>query len=180
MTNTSLFCCIAAVFTARRLAALASFICVALLATGYALQYGWGLQPCPLCVVQRGVLYVLAISFAVTAYWANGQRRLGLVSIWLALVSLVGLGLASRHIWIQKHPELAIPSCFGSLGDMFAELPLLRFAQNLLNGTVECSKIDWTFVGLTIPQWTWLWFLLFTILAGCLPRLQALHRRSVD
>ena len=161
---------------ARKLALLAGLACFGLLGTGYFLEFVQNLHPCPLCVVQRGVLYLLGVSFLLTAWVANGQRTLRVAQVVLALFSLLGVALAGRHIWIQQHPELAIPSCFAGLEAMFDELPLPRFFQSLLNGTVECSKIDWSFLGLSIPQWTLLWFIAFFVLGLVLPKF-ALRRR---
>ena len=47
---------------ARKALALAALACALLLAYGYYLQHVLGLQPCPLCLVQRGFFYaVLAV-----------------------------------------------------------------------------------------------------------------------
>src|SRR5260221_534126 len=53
----------------KRLAfALGAAVCALLLGFGYYLQYAQGLEPCPLCLVQRGFFYaVMAIFIAAAA-----------------------------------------------------------------------------------------------------------------
>jgi disulfide bond formation protein DsbB len=45
----------------RRILALISVACVAMLAFGLYLQHVVGLEPCPMCIVQRYALILVAI-----------------------------------------------------------------------------------------------------------------------
>jgi len=38
----------------------------------------------------------------------------------------------------------------------------------IFRGSGDCSKIDWTFLGLTIANWSFLWFAAFALLAAWL------------
>ena len=51
----------------RRLLALVAAACVAMLAFGLYLQHVVGLEPCPMCIVQRYALVLVAVVAAVTA-----------------------------------------------------------------------------------------------------------------
>jgi len=55
----------------RRLYYAAPALLIAtLLGYGYYLQYVQGLEPCPLCMVQRGFFYLLIATFVIAALHA--------------------------------------------------------------------------------------------------------------
>jgi disulfide bond formation protein DsbB len=35
----------------------------------------------------------------------------------------------------------------------------------IFRGSGDCTKIDWTFLGLSIANWSFLWFMFFGVLA---------------
>ena len=55
----------------RRLLALVALLCVALLSFGLYLQHVVGLEPCPMCIVQRYVMVLMALVAAVGAVVAS-------------------------------------------------------------------------------------------------------------
>ena len=57
--------------TPRRVFALISMGCIAMLAYGLYLQHFDGLEPCPMCIVQRYALFAVAIIAGVTALSAR-------------------------------------------------------------------------------------------------------------
>ena len=52
----------------RRLLALVAAACVAMLAFGMYLQHVVGLEPCPMCIVQRYALILVAVVAGITAF----------------------------------------------------------------------------------------------------------------
>ena len=95
-----------------RIAALVpALACAALLGFGYYLQYFQGLQPCPLCLVQRGFFYAVAgtcIIAAIHAPQAWGRTVYGVVA---ALFAAGGFATASRQVWLQHLPPEKVPQC---------------------------------------------------------------------
>ena len=71
-------------------------VCAALLGFGYYLQYARGLEPCPLCHVQRGFFYAVMAVFMVGA--AHGPRRTAAIvyGVLTALFAAGGAAAASR------------------------------------------------------------------------------------
>lgn len=139
----------------RRSGNLTGFlICIALLAYAYYLQYARGLEPCPLCMLQRLAFFALAIAFLVAAIHragVTGSRAYGVVSF---LIAAAGASVSMRHVWIQHTPESKRPACgpgFDFLMDTFGPLDGVR---RILHGSGECGAVDWTFLGLSIPEWT--------------------------
>ena len=142
----------------RITAALPAFACALLLAFGYYLQYVVGLDPCPLCLVQRGFFYALIVVFGLAALH-NPQRIGRFFYCGLgALFALGGLAAAGRQTWLQHLPADQQPQCGPDLYFMLQNFPLSRTLQKLIQGTGECAKVDWTFLGLSIAEWSLAWF----------------------
>jgi len=134
----------------------------------YALyaQYVLHLDPCPLCVFQR-LAFALVGAIALVALVHNpkmvGQR---IYAVLLFLASGLGAGIAGRHVWLQHLPADQVPACSGMGLDYMRELfPLSEVITRTLTGSGECAKIDWHFLGLSMPEWTLLWFVGFGLLA---------------
>jgi len=129
-----------------------------LLGFGYYLQYAQGLQPCPLCLVQRGFFYAVMAVFAVAAL--HGPRRVGTVlySALAVLFALGGAATAGRQVWLQSLPPDKVPQCGPDLFFMLENFPLSRTLEKLFTGTGECAVVDWSFLGLSIAGWSLAWF----------------------
>jgi disulfide bond formation protein DsbB len=134
-------------------------ICGALLGYGYFLQYAQGLEPCPLCMVQRLFFYLLAAVCLIAAL--HGPARAGSIvyGILAALFALGGAATAGRQVWLQHLPADKVPQCGPDLMYMLENLPLARTLEKLVQGSGECAKVDWTFLGLSIAEWSLLCFI---------------------
>ena len=138
--------------------ALAALTCALLLGFGFYLQYGRGLEPCPLCLVQRGFFFaVLAICIVAALHGPakNGRTAYGVLA---ALFALGGGAVAARQVWLQHLPPDKVPSCGPDLYFMLDNFPLSRTLQTLFTGTGECAAVDWTFLRLSIAEWSLIWF----------------------
>jgi disulfide bond formation protein DsbB len=151
--------------TLRLASALGALACAALLAFGYYLQHVQGLDPCPLCLVQRGFFYALMTVFIVAAI--HGPGRIGQVVYGLltALVALGGAAAAGRQVWLQHLPPEKVPQCGPDLYFMLEHFPLSRTLRTLISGTGECAVVDWTFLGLSIAEWSLGWFVALFVYA---------------
>jgi protein dithiol:quinone oxidoreductase len=134
-------------------------ICAALLGYGYFLQYAQGLEPCPLCMVQRLFFYLVAGICLAAAL--HGPARTGSVvyGSLAALFAAGGAATAGRQVWLQHLPADKVPQCGPDLMYMLNNLPLSRTLEKLFYGSGECAKVDWTFLGLSIAEWSLLWFI---------------------
>ena len=148
--------------------AAGALACALLLAFGYYLQYVRGLEPCPLCLVQRGFFYAVIAVFVVAAL--HGPRRKGTL-VYGALGLLFAAGgaaAASRQVWLQHLPADKVPQCGPDLFFMLQNFPLSSTLQKLVQGTGECAKVDWTFLGLSIAEWSLAWFVALALYAAWL------------
>jgi disulfide bond formation protein DsbB len=143
--------------------ALPLAVCAALLGFGYYLQHIQGLEPCPLCLVQRGCFYAVALVCLVAT--VHGPRHIGitLYALLAALCAACGAATASRQVWLQHLPKDKVPQCGPDLFFMLENLPLSRTLEKLVQGSGECASVDWTFLGLSIAGWSLVWFVVLAV-----------------
>lgn len=145
----------------RPMMLLGLIITASMFATAMYMQHVMYLDPCPLCIVTRVVVLILAILF-LSALIINpsswGRRLLGLL---FTLSSLTGVIVSSRHSWLQHFPPVSEGSCGPGLNYWMNNLPAFEVIQNVFKGTAECSDVSWTMFGLSIPEWSLLIFLGF-------------------
>jgi disulfide bond formation protein DsbB len=126
----------------------------------YALyaQYIVGLEACPLCILQRMALIALGFVFAVAALHAPVGAGARAYAVLGALAALTGLGISGWHVYIQNLPPAEVPACgpgFDYIMDAFGWLGGLRM---IFTGSGECAVVNWTFLGLSMPAWVFIWF----------------------
>jgi protein dithiol:quinone oxidoreductase len=139
----------------RAAALVGAVVCAALLGFGYYLQYVQGLDPCPLCLVQRGFFYAVGGVLLIAALHGRGRAVYGSVA---ALLAAGGFAAAARQVWLQHLPPERVPQCGPDLAFMLENFPLSRTLQTLVSGTGECAVVDWTFLGFSIAEWSLAWF----------------------
>ena len=140
----------------RRVLALVSVGCVVMLAFGLYLQHVVGLEPCPMCIVQRYALVLVAIVSGVTAF--TDKRGLLMTGSFVTLLAAgFGAFVAARQSWLQWYPPEEA-SCGRDFYGMIEMFPLKRVIPMIFKGSGDCTKIDWTFLGLSIANWSFLCF----------------------
>jgi len=138
----------------RRLAnSVGALICVGLM--GYALyaQHVLLLEPCPLCIFQRVAVIATGIVFLLAVLHNPGRVGARIYGSLIAVTALLGMAVAGKHIWIQAQPEGSVPSCGASLDYLMDIMPVVDVIKKVLFGAGECAKIDWLFLGLSMPWW---------------------------
>jgi disulfide bond formation protein DsbB len=153
-------------FSYRSLAFLGLVICVASML--FAVLYLEGtlfLEPCPLCILDRIVIMSLGVLFLIA--WIHGPRTIfaKIYGVLCIVLSMVGIGLASRHIWLQNLPKDQVPECGPDLYFMLDTLPLFETLKKTLTGSGSCADTSWTFADLTIPEQTLILFVILLILS---------------
>ena len=130
--------------------------CVALLAYGMYLQHVVGLEPCPMCIVQRYALILVALLAGLTAALRGRSAHLGGLALVLVTAAF-GAFVAARQSWLQWNPP-EIASCGRDFYGMIESFPLQRAIPMIFRGSGDCTKIDWTFLGGSIANWSFLCF----------------------
>jgi disulfide bond formation protein DsbB len=132
--------------------------CAALLGYGYYLQYAQGLEPCPLCMIQRACFYVVMALFTIGALHGPGRIGTAAYSTLIVLFALGGAATAGRQVWLQHLPADKVPQCGPDLFFMLENFPLSRTFAKVFYGSGECAAVDWKFLGLSIAGWALVWF----------------------
>ena len=160
----------------RRAYAVVCLACLAGLAFAVYLQLAGGMNPCPMCIVQRYALVLVAIVAGVSAM-ARGRGALMAGSGLVVLLSGFGAFVAARQSWLQWNPP-EVASCGRDFYGMIETFPLKRAIPMIFKGSGDCTKIDWTFLGGSIANWSFVAFLGFALIALVLLARQFSRRRS--
>ncbi len=146
----------------RRVFGLIAAACLTMLAFGLYLQHIVGLEPCPMCIVQRYALIFVAAS-AVLA-WATRLKGLQIATAGVGLFSSgFGAFVAARQSFLQWYPP-EIATCGRDFYGMIETFPLKRAIPMIFKGSGDCTKVDWTFLGLSIANWSFICFVGFVLL----------------
>ncbi len=144
----------------RSLFFLAFLACVAMMGGALYLEHVVGLEPCPLCIVQRLCVIAFGVICLVAALHnpARGGRRV--YSVLTGLAALAGGAAACRQIWLQNTPPDPMASCMPTNFDyMLQALPFQKFVAWVLHGTADCAEVTWTLFGMSLPEWCLLAFI---------------------
>lgn len=127
--------------------------CTGLLGFGLYLQHALDLQPCPMCILQRYAFVAVGIIGLVAAIHnpAGWGRRA--YAVLVALAGLAGGGVAARHTWLEHNPP-AIADCGPDLEFMVGSFPLGEALPMIFRGSGDCSKVQWTWLNLSIAEWS--------------------------
>jgi len=133
--------------------------CSGLIGLALYLQEQEGLDPCPMCILQRYAF--IALGLVALAAAIHGPRRLALKFYGglVAVLAIAGAGVAIRHSYVQHFPPQT-ESCGADL-DFLVRLPLSKALPKIFQGTGSCSTVDWTMLGMSIPEWALVWFAAF-------------------
>lgn len=132
--------------------------CLGLLGFALYLQLVLDMLPCPLCVMQRYAFAFIAVACLICLVFPKFKRPALSFSL---LSSLLGGGIAAYQLWVISQP---LTSCgtdpiSGPLNSFFlAKLFPLMFKANGL-----CETPYDPILGLSIPAWACVWFVVFAI-----------------
>ena len=136
--------------------------CAAVLAVALYMEFAMGLDPCMLCMGQRFIYLGMAFVFMLAALhnpYFGGHKRYGFL---LFLLSLTGLGLAARQLYLQSLPVDLVPACGPSFSYMVDAFPFTDVLISMIKGSGSCAEVQWTFLSLSIAGWSFVLFGLFT------------------
>jgi disulfide bond formation protein DsbB len=149
----------------RSLLAVVFIMAVVAMSAGYYTQHVVGLEPCPLCIVQRMAYVSAGLAALIGALTGRFVRvRRGFASL-TALLAAAGAGVAGWQCWLIAHPpEWA--SCGRPFYWMLENNSLVALIPKLFKGEGDCLKVDWTLLSFSIPQWSLAIFVVMFIVAA--------------
>ena len=148
-----------------RLIYLVMFLaCAGLIGFALYLQHSLGLEPCPMCILQR-YAFILVGLIALVAAIHNpallGRRIYGGL---LVVMAATGGGVAIRHVYLEHNPP-KIFDCGADVGFMLESFPLTEALPMIFRGTGDCTKVVWRFLGLSIAEWSLICYVLLIVAA---------------
>jgi len=148
-----------------RLIYLAIFLaCAGLIAYALYLQHALGLEPCPMCILQRYAFVVVGIIALVAVIQNPASFGRWIYSALLVLMAATGGGVAIRHVYLEHYPP-KIFDCGADVGFMLESFPLTEALPMIFRGTGDCTKVLWRFLGLSIAEWSLICFALLIVAA---------------
>ena len=147
-------------------------LCVGLMVAALILQHSLNLEPCPLCIFQR--VFVISLGVVMLAGALHDPNGVGrkVYGALVLLIAVAGVVVAGRHVWLQHLPADEVPECGPGLQYMLDAFPLGETLELVFKGSGECAEVQWTFMALSIPEWTLIVFLglcafgIYLLLAG--------------
>ncbi len=150
----------------RRIAYFLAFaVCVGLMACALYLQYGEGLDPCPLCQFQRACVIAMGVVFLIAAIHNPGRGAATMYALLQLALGGVGIAFATRQVWLQSLPKDEVPSCGMGLNYMLETLPFTDVVRRVFAGSGECAEKGWEFLHLSIAGWALVFFVAMIITA---------------
>jgi len=148
--------------------------CAGLIGMGVYMQEVLSLEPCPMCILQRYAFWAIGLTALAAAL--HGPRRWGnKVYAWVIVVfAMLGGGTSIRHSYVQHFPP-PNASCGTDLEFLINNFPLAQVLPKMFSGSGECSKVQWSMLGLSIPEWALVWFVIFAAASFVVVR----YKRSV-
>lgn len=138
---------------------LALFLTIASLYFEYVTE----LAPCPLCIMQRLCVIMLCL-VALLGFFISRRALLITHTGLQTFFALLGMATAGRQVWLQHLPLDQVPACGPGLNFMLQYFPLKDVAHALFYGSGDCAEVHWTFLHLTMPEWTLAFFAIFLVL----------------
>jgi protein dithiol:quinone oxidoreductase len=145
--------------------------CFATVILALVIQTVYKLEPCPLCITQRMFFMGLGVLFLIGAFIKPASLLQKIFAALQVITALGGAGWAIRHWWLQAHQGEIIADCGVGFDYMFDNFPLEKMFKLIFKGTGDCAAIDWTFLGLSLPQLALIAFAGFGIYAIYLAKL---------
>lgn len=158
-----------------RVALALGFTCSGLVVVSFYVQHVLGVEPCPLCIIQRFTyLGLIPVFFVAAMLPAHGRAQR--LMIWTSVILTVGgLGVAGYQSYLQVFPTPVVARCSAALSYMLDNMAITDVLARLLHAGGDCSDTSFKVLGLTLAQASLLVFMSFTLTLAML-----LRRRPVS
>jgi disulfide bond formation protein DsbB len=134
----------------RLVPALIALFSAIALATAYVAQYGFGLEPCALCLWQRYPYWAtLAIGVLGTAAGPMPWLRKA-SAVLAALAFLAGAGIAGFHVGVEQGWWEGLPGCSGQVVREGMTVAELQQALEARTEVVPCDEPAFTLAGISM------------------------------
>ena len=141
----------------RTVLLLVAAISFALIGVALYLQHAHDMLPCPLCVIQRYLFLAVGLASLVGAFAGRIKAGAGVA----LLAALGGLGVVGKHLYVLANPGF---SCgIDPMETILNKIPTATLMPWLFEADGLCENATDGLFGLSIPQWSAVWFVLLTL-----------------
>lgn len=137
--------------------------CAGAMAFALYLEHFRHLDPCALCVLQRVAMIAAGAFFFIGIFFSGAARYL--IAALAGLASLTGTAIAGRHVWLQSLPPDQVPACGPPLEHLMKVMPWREALAFVLKGEGNCAVIAGEWLGISLPGWTLVGFVLLALWA---------------
>ena len=142
--------------------------CAGLVGASFFVEHVLGVEPCPLCIIQR-FTYIGLVPVFLAAAMTRPHGRAQRVLLWAAAVlTLAGLGVAGYQTQLQLFPAPLAATCTASLSYMLDTMAVTEVLARMLHATGDCSDTSFKILGFTLAQASLVIFLSFSVLLATL------------
>jgi len=145
-------------FTRRQVNAFGAAACAGMMGFALFAQHVMGLEPCPLCILQRVGTVSLGLVFVMAALHDAGRAGARAWGVLLLLTAAVSASVSARHVWLQSLPPDQVPACGPGMDYLLDVFGLTEGLSMVFSGSGECAKISWSLFGLSMPAWVFICF----------------------
>lgn len=132
-------------------------VSIALVGAALYLQHAKDMLPCPLCIIQRYLFLGIAIFALIGAFAGKIKAFAGLA----LLCALGGLGVVGKHLYVIANPGF---SCgIDPMETMLNKIPTATLLPSVFRADGLCEAAQDTVLGLAVPQWSAVWFVILTL-----------------
>ena len=142
-------------------AALTCLLSAGLLSIALFMEHVMGLNPCPLCMMQR--LWILVVGLIALGSLVHSPRW-GIYPLIGIVACVVGAWFSIKQLWLQSLPADEVPACGPDLAYMIDAFPLSDILLAMTSGTGDCAAVSWSLLGISIPGWTLAGFVALAIM----------------
>lgn len=147
-------------FAYRKTQSFLAIITLFVLLASFYFQYAVGLQPCPLCLMQRICVFLL---LGIMGLSLGTLKKAHFVSLLQIIVACAGLYFSLRHLWLQSLPAGQAPACMPDLNVLIHYFPWQTVAHALFWGAGDCAESNWSLLGISMPGWAAIYFLFMAV-----------------
>lgn len=133
----------------------------------FYLQYGLGLQPCPLCLMQRVCAFGL-LFLGLLGLCLKSIARARHVVVFQMIMAAFGLFFASRQLWLEAIASPESSACLPGIDMLIHYFPWRDLLHLFLWGSNSCGEVLWRGFGLSMAVWSAIYFGLMFFISGAL------------
>lgn len=139
--------------TARQSSIINFLMCLLFLGLAFMVGFWQNLQPCPLCILQRLAMGILAAIFLLAALHNPGRIGKYIYNIMALIVATSGIALAGRQLFLQMPTHNNPTTCTADLNYIASILPNNQELKTIFTTASSCEEVI-KFLDLSMPAWT--------------------------